>query len=266
MGISLVRRTAVRFYSSHPPSCVRTVPSVYRLPTRAAVEKLILASRTISESVVVLLHEIRHRHSRRLCRRTARVAGRQDAAASGPQAEHGPHRPAGRGRPLEQRAAAADAGQRRGHAQPVRLRSAGRLHRPGAAGNRGDGHSARPRRLGHPLQSRPRREREDARLHGRPHHQRGRPAAHRGAASGAGRRRRDRTATVWNSTPASAIATSSSIALPPAPAPFADETKTQPPHDIPDRPIADYLPKGPGSDLLRELDGAAAGRSCASIR
>jgi 2,3-bisphosphoglycerate-independent phosphoglycerate mutase len=34
---------------------------------------------------------------------------------------------------------------------------------------------------------------------------------------------------------------------------FASETKTQPPHDIPDRPIADYLPKGPGADLLRHL-------------
>src|SRR5262245_49016098 len=30
------------------------------------------------------------------------------------------------------------------------------------------------------------------------------------------------------------------------PAPFTAETKTQPPHDIPDRPIADYLPRGPG--------------------
>ena len=37
------------------------------------------------------------------------------------------------------------------------------------------------------------------------------------------------------------------------PAPFSNETKTQPPHDIPDRPIADHLPKGPGSDLLRSL-------------
>jgi 2,3-bisphosphoglycerate-independent phosphoglycerate mutase len=36
-------------------------------------------------------------------------------------------------------------------------------------------------------------------------------------------------------------------------APFTAETKTQPPHDIPDRPIADYLPKGPGSDVLRNL-------------
>ncbi len=36
-------------------------------------------------------------------------------------------------------------------------------------------------------------------------------------------------------------------------APFTKETKTQPPHDVPDRPIADHLPKGPGSDLLRHL-------------
>jgi len=34
---------------------------------------------------------------------------------------------------------------------------------------------------------------------------------------------------------------------------FTSETKTQPPHDIPDRPIAGYLPAGPGSDLLRSL-------------
>jgi 2,3-bisphosphoglycerate-independent phosphoglycerate mutase len=36
-------------------------------------------------------------------------------------------------------------------------------------------------------------------------------------------------------------------------APFSTETKTQPPHDIPDRPIADHLPQGPGADLLRDL-------------
>jgi 2,3-bisphosphoglycerate-independent phosphoglycerate mutase len=35
--------------------------------------------------------------------------------------------------------------------------------------------------------------------------------------------------------------------------PFAAGTKTQPPHDIPDRPIADHLPQGPGSELLRSL-------------
>jgi 2,3-bisphosphoglycerate-independent phosphoglycerate mutase len=37
------------------------------------------------------------------------------------------------------------------------------------------------------------------------------------------------------------------------PAPFTAETKTQPPHDIPDQPIADYLPQGPGGWLLQEL-------------
>jgi 2,3-bisphosphoglycerate-independent phosphoglycerate mutase len=37
------------------------------------------------------------------------------------------------------------------------------------------------------------------------------------------------------------------------PAPFSDETKTQPPHDIPDKPVAEYLPRGPGGELLRNL-------------
>jgi len=35
--------------------------------------------------------------------------------------------------------------------------------------------------------------------------------------------------------------------------PFDASTRTQPPHDIPDRPIADHLPTGRGSELLREL-------------
>jgi 2,3-bisphosphoglycerate-independent phosphoglycerate mutase len=39
----------------------------------------------------------------------------------------------------------------------------------------------------------------------------------------------------------------------PAPAPFSEETNTQPPHDIPDQSIAGHLPRGPGSDLLRDL-------------
>jgi 2,3-bisphosphoglycerate-independent phosphoglycerate mutase len=34
---------------------------------------------------------------------------------------------------------------------------------------------------------------------------------------------------------------------------FSTQTKTQPPHDIPDQPIAAHLPQGPGSDLLRNL-------------
>jgi len=36
-------------------------------------------------------------------------------------------------------------------------------------------------------------------------------------------------------------------------APFSNQTKTQPPHDVPDRPIADHLPQGPGGDLLQHL-------------
>jgi 2,3-bisphosphoglycerate-independent phosphoglycerate mutase len=36
-------------------------------------------------------------------------------------------------------------------------------------------------------------------------------------------------------------------------APFDSMTRTQPPHDVPDRPIVDHLPAGPGSDLLRVL-------------
>jgi 2,3-bisphosphoglycerate-independent phosphoglycerate mutase len=36
-------------------------------------------------------------------------------------------------------------------------------------------------------------------------------------------------------------------------APFTTATRTQPPHDIPDRPIAGYLPSGPGAELLQGL-------------
>lgn len=35
--------------------------------------------------------------------------------------------------------------------------------------------------------------------------------------------------------------------------PFADDTQTTPPHDVPDRPAADHRPKGTGADLLNEL-------------
>ena len=35
--------------------------------------------------------------------------------------------------------------------------------------------------------------------------------------------------------------------------PFADDTHTTPPHDVPDRPSIDYQPRGKGSNLLREL-------------
>jgi 2,3-bisphosphoglycerate-independent phosphoglycerate mutase len=37
------------------------------------------------------------------------------------------------------------------------------------------------------------------------------------------------------------------------PAPFSAQTKTQPPHDIPDKSIVSFLPQGPGGDLLRDL-------------
>ncbi len=36
-------------------------------------------------------------------------------------------------------------------------------------------------------------------------------------------------------------------------APFAKDTTNTPPHDITDQPIADFLPTGPGADVLREL-------------
>jgi 2,3-bisphosphoglycerate-independent phosphoglycerate mutase len=36
-------------------------------------------------------------------------------------------------------------------------------------------------------------------------------------------------------------------------APFAADTKTQPPHDIPDQPVQNYLPQGTDGALLRDL-------------
>ena len=36
-------------------------------------------------------------------------------------------------------------------------------------------------------------------------------------------------------------------------APFSTDTKTQPPHDVPDKPIAGHIPRGPGADLLNLL-------------
>lgn len=36
-------------------------------------------------------------------------------------------------------------------------------------------------------------------------------------------------------------------------APFTKETKSQPPHDIPEKPAEEYLPKGPGAELLIDL-------------
>jgi 2,3-bisphosphoglycerate-independent phosphoglycerate mutase len=37
------------------------------------------------------------------------------------------------------------------------------------------------------------------------------------------------------------------------PGPFSGDTRTQPPHDIPDKPIAGHLPTGPGAEILRDL-------------
>jgi len=39
----------------------------------------------------------------------------------------------------------------------------------------------------------------------------------------------------------------------PGEAPFADDTLTTPPHDVPDQLAADHLPRGTGSPMLREL-------------
>jgi 2,3-bisphosphoglycerate-independent phosphoglycerate mutase len=39
----------------------------------------------------------------------------------------------------------------------------------------------------------------------------------------------------------------------PGETPFADDTLTTPPHDVPDQPAQDYLPRGTGADLLQEL-------------
>ena len=37
------------------------------------------------------------------------------------------------------------------------------------------------------------------------------------------------------------------------PAPFTNETTATPPHDLTDKSVADYYPRGPGSDLLNEI-------------
>jgi 2,3-bisphosphoglycerate-independent phosphoglycerate mutase len=49
-------------------------------------------------------------------------------------------------------------------------------------------------------------------------------------------------------------------------APFSRETETTPPHDIPDRAIADFLPQGPGSAELRELMDRSVGLLTGSAR
>jgi 2,3-bisphosphoglycerate-independent phosphoglycerate mutase len=40
---------------------------------------------------------------------------------------------------------------------------------------------------------------------------------------------------------------------PPGHQTFTSETVTDPPHDHPDQPVAEHLPRGPGADLLKEL-------------
>jgi 2,3-bisphosphoglycerate-independent phosphoglycerate mutase len=35
--------------------------------------------------------------------------------------------------------------------------------------------------------------------------------------------------------------------------PFGPATRSQPPHDVPDRPVADHLPQGPGAEMLIDL-------------
>ena len=43
------------------------------------------------------------------------------------------------------------------------------------------------------------------------------------------------------------------------PAPFSQDTRTTPPHDLTDRSVADDFPRGPGSDLLNELMSRSVG-------
>ena len=47
----------------------------------------------------------------------------------------------------------------------------------------------------------------------------------------------------------------------PGDARFSDQTITDPPHDHPDQPADEHLPRGPGAELLRELMTAATPRS-----
>ena len=47
----------------------------------------------------------------------------------------------------------------------------------------------------------------------------------------------------------------------PGESPFTDETVTDPPHDHPDQPAADHLPRGPGADLLKDLMSRAQSRA-----
>ena len=51
----------------------------------------------------------------------------------------------------------------------------------------------------------------------------------------------------------------------PARARFSDQTVTDPPHDHPDQPAAEHLPRGPGADLLQRADGPRRRRSSPTI-
>jgi 2,3-bisphosphoglycerate-independent phosphoglycerate mutase len=44
----------------------------------------------------------------------------------------------------------------------------------------------------------------------------------------------------------------------PGESPFTDETGTTPPHDHPNQPAANHMPRGPGADLLKDLMSEAA--------
>jgi 2,3-bisphosphoglycerate-independent phosphoglycerate mutase len=44
----------------------------------------------------------------------------------------------------------------------------------------------------------------------------------------------------------------------PGESPFGDETVTAPPHDHPDQPAADHMPRGPGADLFKKLMSQAS--------
>ena len=52
----------------------------------------------------------------------------------------------------------------------------------------------------------------------------------------------------------------------PGESPFGDDTVTTPPHDDPDQPAADHLPRGPGSDLLQRADDERVRRRRGSSR
>ena len=119
------------------------------------------------------------------------VARREDAPPGGAHPGDGPDRPRGGPGTIEERARPVPPGQRRRDPEPLRLRPRALLHRPCPARGRRDGAFARARRLGGPVQPDDDPRRADDRLHRRPHHERGRTPAHRGA-PGRGRASRRR--------------------------------------------------------------------------